>query len=456
MKKITLLLCLLIMSSLGAQVKNGYPGQKTRMLFLLDGSGSMLAEMGNSTRWAVAVTLMNKMVDTLRSVENLEVGLRVFGHTQPNEKKDCNDTKLEVPFAPFNHKQFAAKLKTIKPLGYTSIAQSLLASAKDFPADPTARNIIIIITDGVEECGGDPCAISIALQQKGIILRPFVIGLGTDSEAFRNAYSCTGRYFNAETPAQFQKIIGVIINQALNNTTVQINLLDNQGLPRETDVPLTIFDADNGQMVENVIHTMNGKGVPDPLYLDPVRRYRVVAHTKPQVSSEIVEMVPGKHNVIPLQTPQGSLLLKMGGITKYPRLQAIVRKGNTMQTINAQEFNTLEKYIVGGYDLEILTIPRLKFNAVQIKQNQTFTIEIPNPGVLQLSIGKDVTGAVFQRVDNKLEWVMDLNGTVPKQMINMQPGEYTVVYRTAGETRTLYSKSKIYKINSGTITQLSI
>ena len=51
---------------------------------------------------------------------------------------------------------------------------------------------------------------------------------------------------------------------------------------------------------------------------------------------------------------------------------------------------------------------------------------------------------------------MDLNGTVPKQMINMQPGEYTVVYRTAGETRTLYSKSKIYKINSGTITQLSI
>ena len=77
MKKISLLLCLLMASMLGAQVKNGYPGQKTRMLFLLDGSGSMLAEMGNSTRWAVAVTLMNKMVDTLRSVENLEVGLKI-------------------------------------------------------------------------------------------------------------------------------------------------------------------------------------------------------------------------------------------------------------------------------------------------------------------------------------------------------------------------------------------
>lgn len=172
MKKCIYLLFLLFSLNAGAQVKNGYPGQKTRMLFLLDGSGSMLTEMGNSNRWAVAVTLMNKMVDTLRTVENLEVGLRVFGHTQPNEKKDCNDTKLEVPFAPFNHKQFAARLKLIKPLGYTSIAQSLLACAKDFPEDPTARNIIIIITDGVEECGGDPCAISTALQQKGIVLRP--------------------------------------------------------------------------------------------------------------------------------------------------------------------------------------------------------------------------------------------------------------------------------------------
>ncbi|MSP57935.1 MAG: von willebrand factor type a [Flavobacteriales bacterium] len=456
MKKAVLLMVLLLSANLHAQVRNGYPGRKTRMLFLLDGSGSMLAEMGNYTRWAVAVTLMNTMVDTLRSVNDLEVGLRVFGHNQPNEKKDCNDTKLEVPFAPYNHKQFVQRLKQIKPLGYTSITQSLLASAKDFPADPTARNIIIIITDGVEECGGDPCAVSEALQRKGIILRPFIIGLGTDNEVFRKAYSCAGRYFNAENPSQFQKIIGVIINQALNNTSVQINLLDNQGLPRETDVPLTIFDSDNGQMVENVIHTMNGKGIPDTLYLDPVRRYRVLAHTKPQVVSANIEIVPGKHTVIPLETPQGSLLLKMGGITRYPRLQAIVRKGNQMQTINAQEFNTLEKYLVGAYDLEILSVPRLLFTGVQIKQNQTYTIEIPNPGILQLSIGMDVTGAVFQRVDNKLEWVMDFNGTIPKQMINMQPGEYTAVYRTAGETRTLYSKSKIFKINSGTTTQLSI
>jgi len=66
----------------------------------------MLAEMDNSNRWSVAVTLMSKIVDTLRSVPNVEVGLRVFGHNKFNELRDCNDTKLEVPFSPYNHKQF--------------------------------------------------------------------------------------------------------------------------------------------------------------------------------------------------------------------------------------------------------------------------------------------------------------------------------------------------------------
>ncbi len=166
---IALLAALILPAS--AQVKNAFPGRKTRILFLLDGSGSMLAEMGPSgspSRWATAVTLLNRMVDTIRYVSDVEVGLRVFGHNQPNEKRDCSDTRLEVPFGPNNHKQFVGRLKQIKPLGYTSITQSLLASAKDFPEDPTARNIIIIITDGVEECPGDPCQVSEALQKKGL------------------------------------------------------------------------------------------------------------------------------------------------------------------------------------------------------------------------------------------------------------------------------------------------
>jgi len=439
-----------------SQIINGFKGKKTRILFLLDGSGSMLAEMDESNRWSVAVTLMSKIVDTLRTVPNVEVGLRVFGHNKPNELRDCNDTRLEVPFSPYNHKQFVGRLRQIKPLGYTSITQSLLASAKDFPEDKTARNIIIIITDGVEECGGDPCKVSEQLQKKGIVLKPFIIGLGTDNEIFRNAYSCAGKYYNAENSVEFEKIIGVIVNQALNNTTVQLNMLDAQGLPRETDMPITLYDANNGVILENFIHTMNGKGIPDTLYLDPMQDYKVVAHTLPPVVLDKFEITPGRHNTIPLNTPQGNLLFKMGGVNGYNRLLAIVRKNGTYETVNVQDFNTTKRYITGSYDVEILCTPRIKYNNISVKQSQTTTIEIPAPGLVQLNISRDVTASVFQKIEGKMIWVMDFNSSQPKQLHSLQPGEYIVVYRPKSETRTLYTKKKEFKVQSGINTQLSL
>lgn len=438
------------------QIENAYKGRKTRILFLLDGSGSMVAQMGNTNRWSSAVTIMNSLIDTLRSVENVEVGLRVFGHNKPITEKDCYDTKLEVPFTPNNHKAFVTRLKTVKPLGYTSITQSLLASAKDFPEDKTARNVIVIITDGIEECEGDPCEVSRELQKKGIILRPFIIGLGTDNESFRNTYSCAGRYYNATSHEELQKVMGVIINQALNNTSAQINLLDAQNMPRETNVPITIYDAQSGEIVENVVHTMNGKGIPDTLYLDPVRRYTVVAHTLPSVTKTDVEIIPGRHNVIALETPMGDLALKVGGITRYGRLQAIVREHGDMKTLNAQDFNTTTRYITGSYDLEILTTPRMYMTDVVLQQNRTFTIEIPAPGLLQITISRDVVADIFVVRNNKMEWVHDIDGNGAKIDFPMQPGDYKVVYRNKSETRTLYSKTKDFKITSGTNTLLTL
>jgi Ca-activated chloride channel family protein len=459
MKKLKLLFLLLSVSVsavLNGQIQNAFPGKKTRILFLLDASGSMVAEMGKTNRWAVSVTLMSRMIDSLRSVENCEVGLRVFGHGKPITSRDCYDTKLEVPFAANNHKQFITRLRQIKPLGFTSITQSLLATAKDFPVDKTARNIIILITDGIEECPGDPCAVSEELQRKGIILQPFIIGLGTDGEKFKQTYSCAGRYYNAQTEEEFQKIIGVIVSQTLNNTTVQFNLLDNQNQPRETDVPITVYDAVSGQILDNFEHTMNGKAIPDTLYLDPMRKYNIVVHTLPAVVKNNVELVPGKHNTISIEAPRGSLALKVGGITKYGRLQAIVRKNGELATLNAQDFQSTQKYLCGKYDLEILTLPRMLIEGIAIRQNQTYTVEIPNPGQLQLNINRDVIASLFVLKDNKMEWVADVDGSKALQYITMQPGEYKIIYRLKSETRTLYTKKIDFKINSGTNTVLTL
>ncbi len=439
-----------------AQMINAFEGRKTRILFLLDASGSMLAEMEDANRWAVAVTLLSNMADSLRQVKDVEIGLRVFGHNKPNSFRDCNDTKLEVPFSPFNHKQFRARLRTLKPLGFTSITQSLLATEMDFPQDKTARNVIIIITDGVEECPGDPCEVSTLLQKKGIILKPFIVGMGTDALSFRKNYSCAGTYHNAEDIEQFNKIIGVIVKQVLNNTSVQINLLDDQGRPTETDVPISLYDSDNGALVEHLVHTMNGKAIPDTLYLDPLRHYDLVVHSLPPVTKKNFEVIPGKHNTMAVSTPRGDLQLKIGGITNYKELQAIVRRSGNMETVHNQPFNTTQKYITGSYDIEILSTPRLTFKNIIISQNKTRYIDIPSPGMLTMKTGRDLSGSIFTEIDGKMVWVKDIPSVAGRHEMIMQPGTYTVVYRLKSETRTLYTKKLSFTISSGINTTIAL
>ena len=64
-------------------------------------------------------------------------------------------TRLEVPFGKGNIYKIKRVLKSITPRGTTPIAGSLLKASSDFPACEDCRNIIILITDGVEACDGD-------------------------------------------------------------------------------------------------------------------------------------------------------------------------------------------------------------------------------------------------------------------------------------------------------------
>ena len=114
------------------------------------------------------------------------MALRMYGHQSPVPPQDCNDTKLEVPFAEGNASKIRQELRYVVPKGTTPIAHSLEMGGGDFPPDcDNCRNIIILITDGVEACDGDACAVSLELQRKGIILKPFVIGIGIDENFSR-------------------------------------------------------------------------------------------------------------------------------------------------------------------------------------------------------------------------------------------------------------------------------
>lgn len=66
-----------------------------------------------------------------------------------------------------------------------------------------------------------------------------------------------------------------------------------------------------------------------------------------------------------------------------------------MNTLNIQDFGKTEKYIVGKYDLEILTLPRIKLNDVEIQQSTTNTIKVATSGNAYITKGGTGYGSIF-------------------------------------------------------------
>jgi len=427
-----------------------YPQKKeepvNRILFVFDASQSMLGRWQSGRKIDIAKQLLTNITDSLKDVKNLELGLRVYGHQRSFPPQDCDDTKLEINFIPSNifSERIRGKLSMIKAKGTTPIAKSLEEAAADFPID-NSRNIVILITDGKEECGMDPCAVSRLFAKKGIILKPFVIGIGLD-KSWQDNLDCVGTFFDAANERDFSNILNVVISHVVDNTTTQVNLLDSLGNPTETDVPLTFYDNFTDIVKYNYIHTMNSMGNPDTMIIDPVLKYKVIAHTIPPVESEIITISPGKHTIIPLKTPQGKLKIMINTKENY---QFIVRKTNQKETINVQTINSTQKYITGNYDIELLTLPRQYFNNIRINQNQLTKLQLPSTGLANILLPANGYGGVFLNDGDELVEIYKFNGESNQYKLTLLPGKYTVVYRAKSSKKYIYTDEKTFVIKSG-------
>ena len=425
----------------------------TRILLIFDCSNSMFGIWESDSKFNIAKRLVSQMVDSLNRQPNVQMALRCYGHQKKYPPQDCDDTKLEVAFARDNAFQIKQKLNKLAPSGTTPIALSLEACAKDFP-DKNARNIVLLITDGKEECGGDPCAISAALQSKGIVLRPFIVGVGKLDEDIAKSFSCIGNYYDASSESGFKQVLNVIISQVLNQTTCQVSLLDKNGKPTETDVAMTFYDQTTGAIKYNFMHTLNQRGYPDTLRLDHFATYRIVVHTIPEVEKKDVKLVAGKHTIIPIDAPQGFLKLQAGESGFFKDLHCIIRKSGEMQTLEIQPLKETRKLIVGKYDLEILTLPRTLVKDVNISQSYTTTVKIDEPGTINFQFSQQGITAVLLEDKGKLIWVCNLSENVPQEVVRLQPGKYRAVFRGKAIRETLFTIEKSFTVQPGTSQQV--
>lgn len=401
---------------------------------------------------------MGDFLDSLKGIPNLELALRCYGHTtffKPD--RNCKDSKLEVPFAPAktNYLKIKQRINRLEPLGTTPIAYSLGESTADFTPCSHCRNIVILITDGIEECDGNPCQVSIEMQKKGIFLRPFVIGVGLDVK-FADAFACMGKFYDVSNEANFKDVLKLVLTEALSQTTVEVDLLDIAKKPTETDVDMTFYEAGTGKVKYNYLHTINHRGKPDTLVLDPDLKYDLTVHTIPPQEKKGISIVKGQHNIIPVDAPQGFLKLELDGpISKYYP-STIVRKAGEMKTLVVQEFGKTEKLIVGKYDLEVLTLPRIYLKDVEIKQSSTNTIKIPTSGNVVFSRLGTGYGSIYTDTGKEVNWVCNLNTTLQSEIIYLQPGKYKVVFRYESARETLKTIERNFEVKQNTVQTIKL
>lgn len=427
----------------------------TRVLFIFDASFSMSDTWQQHVKIDYAKQILTELIDSIRNVPDLQLALRTLGADYAlNPERNCQDTRLLVPFAANNALKIEYAIKSIEPRGTTPIAYTLGKCADDFTPCDHCHDVIILLTDGIEECGGDPCEVSKQLHAKGINLRPFIIGIG--NEDFSGAYSCVGKFFDVKQEENFKNILKIVISQALNNTTAQVNLIDAGGKPTETDVAMTFYDQTTGRRIYNFMHTLNEYGNPDTIYLDPNITYHVVVHTIPEVEKENVTLTAGKHNVIGLDAPQGYLHFAMNGENNYKSLAVLIKKHGEDKTLNVQYVESTEKYITGKYDIEILTLPRIYESGIKVSQSATTTVTIVAAG--QVTITKPYAGpaSIYEDDGGKMVWVCNLDKNILSQIIALQPGNYHVVYRPQDVKQTAFTIDNSFKVESGLSTIVNL
>ncbi len=429
-----------------------------RILFIFDDSYSMYAQWNSDIKIEVAKKIMGEFLDSLKTIPNLELALRCYGHTTfIRPERNCKDTKLEVPFAKAkdNAIKIKQRIQKLEPLGTTPIAYSLGECVNDFTPCTDCRNIVILITDGIEECEGNPCEVSKALQKKGIFLRPFVIGVGLDVK-FADVFGCMGKFYDVSNEANFKDVLNLVLTEAITQTTVQVDLLDATKHPTETNVNMTFFDSNTKQIKYNYLHTINSAGNPDTLILNPFKTYDLLVHTIPPIEKKNISITQGKHNVIPVDAAQGTLnLLIEGNVTKYYPT-CVVRKKGELNTINVQDFGKTEKYLIGKYDLEILTLPRIKLFDVEIKQSEEQKIYVPSSGNIYLTKGGSGFGSIYLDDGKKVTWVCNLNSSLNTEIIYLQPGDYKLEFRYDGITETIKTIEKRFTIKSQAVTNIKL
>jgi Ca-activated chloride channel family protein len=179
-------------------------------------------------------------------------------------------------------------------------------------------------------------------------------------------------------------------------------------------------------------------------------------NTIPKVELKDITIQKNTHNIISVNTPQGYIKTNLINGTKPVYIETRIMLENDQQTLNVQDINTVDKYIVGNYVAEVLTLPR-SYHKIKVSQSGTFNIDIDAPGLFTYNCLNLTVGQIFvQNNQGNWDWVCNINQQSTSGQWFLQPGQYKVVYRQKNIKSTIYTYSQNFRIYSNKTTSINL
>lgn len=192
---------------------------------VIDSSGSMWGRVDGRPKIDVARDALAELLASLP--KDTTVALRAYGH----RSKRCDDTALLVPPGPPGRAALGKALDKLRPRGRTPIAHALQEAAKDLSASGSGgflgERMVVMVTDGIETCKGDPCAVAADLDEGPVRLRVNVVGFALDRGVDKASLKCMadatgGSFLDAEDDRG-------LIRSLERAVRVGYNIVDEQG-----------------------------------------------------------------------------------------------------------------------------------------------------------------------------------------------------------------------------------
>ncbi|MCK5769838.1 vWA domain-containing protein [Algiphilus sp.] len=140
------------------------------LLFILDASGSMWGRVDDTPKIVVARDVMTELVGDLPA--DARAGLIAYGHRR---KGDCSDIESLVGLGPLDRDAMIARIQGLNPKGKTPITAAVEQAIAQLRQIEDAASVVLV-SDGLESCGGDPCEAVKAARESGVDFRLHVVG----------------------------------------------------------------------------------------------------------------------------------------------------------------------------------------------------------------------------------------------------------------------------------------